>query len=129
MARIANGYFGHRLVRCTGPACRARNWLPALLILLLGGCATTPALEQDCADFFTEEKEVAKCKKRVQTNEKKEFKRHQEEANKEKCRVSKGVWIIRGRFHAYCGDRRDVEAIKRIYSHRYGGIVGGTISF
>jgi hypothetical protein len=83
----------------------------------MGGCAATPPLEQDCKIHFTEEKEIAKCEKRVMARENIRFQRKQDELRKKACADVGGVWIVNGSRSA-CGTREDVQDILGGYGSR-----------
>jgi len=84
--------------------------LSLTVLALSAGCATTPDIEGDCPNFFTEEKEITKCKKRVLTRETKRFEAAQLEARKQACSDSGRVWYSDGRSGA-CYHRSQISQI------------------
>ncbi len=82
----------------------------ALLFISVTGCSATPAMADDCPSYFTEDKDIKKCVKRVFHREDVAFKETQLEALREQCNVQKRVWV-KIRYNEGCADRADINRL------------------
>lgn len=81
-----------------------------LLFAMITGCAPTPAMQDECPTFFSEEADIIKCKKRVMMREDRAFELQQIEARKELCAVQDKIWVKVDRNQA-CMERADVVGL------------------
>jgi hypothetical protein len=82
----------------------------ALLFFSVTGCTATPAMQDDCPAYFSEPKDIDKCKTRVLMREDRAFEESQIEARKELCSVQKRVWVVIG-YNEGCADRAEINRL------------------